>query len=385
MSQQTLINYRYDALDRLIGFDLPDQGRTTRVYNNGRVASQIRGDQSIAFIDHADVIFGHSRTSGSSIENTLIGTSQQGSVLQTATAAGRQDFQYTPHGYCSNIAGLDDLLGFNGEHPDPITGCYLLGSGYRVYNPVLMRFHSPDSMSPFGAGGVNPYAYCVGDPINLSDPTGHFSWKSIFKIFVAVVTIAVAVATLVVAPASGVVVFGALSDIASNVLGIGSTIAKELAPQSEIGNALEQFSLTFSLLSFAAGRGVLGKGKVPTTLTRQGALRISNGQGLRGVGGAANLGRKARNTVKAADRLAKVKKGADSLKYAGYGVTGVGIAEDYVIPFVGNTIIPYLSPPQSNKSSVLIDSFAGQDGQSGTRTGSYDDEHERIRSIRSPV
>jgi hypothetical protein len=91
MSQQTLINYRYDALDRLIGFDLPDQGRTTRVYNNGRVASQIRGDQSIAFIDHADVIFGHSRTSGSSIENTLIGTSQQGSVLQTATAAGRQD------------------------------------------------------------------------------------------------------------------------------------------------------------------------------------------------------------------------------------------------------------------------------------------------------
>ena len=28
-------------------------------------------------------------------------------------------------------------------------------------------------MSPFGEGGLNPYAYCQGDPINRSDPTGH--------------------------------------------------------------------------------------------------------------------------------------------------------------------------------------------------------------------
>ncbi len=38
-----------------------------------------------------------------------------------------------------------------------------------------MRFHAPDSMSPFGAGGVNPYAYCSGDPINNSDPSGHMN------------------------------------------------------------------------------------------------------------------------------------------------------------------------------------------------------------------
>jgi hypothetical protein len=29
-------------------------------------------------------------------------------------------------------------------------------------------------MSPFGRGGINPYVYCEGDPINNTDPSGHF-------------------------------------------------------------------------------------------------------------------------------------------------------------------------------------------------------------------
>lgn len=51
----------------------------------------------------------------------------------------------------------------------------MLGNGRRAYNLTLMRFHSPDRLSPFGSGGINAYAYCGGDPINLADPSGFFA------------------------------------------------------------------------------------------------------------------------------------------------------------------------------------------------------------------
>lgn len=65
--------------------------------------------------------------------------------------------------------------GFNGQRPDPDTGYYHPGNGYRAYSTVLARFTVPDSWSPFGNGGVNPYAYCAGDPVNRTDRSGHFS------------------------------------------------------------------------------------------------------------------------------------------------------------------------------------------------------------------
>ncbi|WP_236693292.1 RHS repeat-associated core domain-containing protein [Pseudomonas sp. C5pp] len=89
-----------------------------------------------------------------------------------------QTFAYTPYGYRPRQTVS---LGFNGEHPDPITCRYLLGNGYRGFDPVLMRCISPDSMSPFRRGGVNSYAYCLCDPINLQDPSGHGPIRKLFS------------------------------------------------------------------------------------------------------------------------------------------------------------------------------------------------------------
>ncbi|WP_391089576.1 RHS repeat-associated core domain-containing protein [Vibrio sp. NH-UV-68] len=70
-------------------------------------------------------------------------------------------------------------LGFNGARQDPATKLYPLGNGYRMYSPTLMRFNTHDNLSPFGPGGVNGYAYCLGDPVNRRDPSGHFALLSI--------------------------------------------------------------------------------------------------------------------------------------------------------------------------------------------------------------
>ncbi len=103
----------------------------------------------------------------------LLATDHQRSVINALDENRPQPIAYTPYGHRPAENGLLSLLGFNGERPDPLTGHYHLGNGYRQFNPVLMRFNSPDSWSPFGEGGLNAYGYCDGDPVNRADPTGH--------------------------------------------------------------------------------------------------------------------------------------------------------------------------------------------------------------------
>ncbi|MBF8716217.1 RHS repeat-associated core domain-containing protein [Pseudomonas fulva] len=51
------------------------------------------------------------------------------------------------------------LQGFNGEFIELQLGAYLLDLEYRMYTPALMRFQSPDNLSPFRrGGGINFYA-----------------------------------------------------------------------------------------------------------------------------------------------------------------------------------------------------------------------------------
>lgn len=81
-----------------------------------------------------------------------------------------QALSYTAYGH--SVDGAATSLGFNGEWRNEDLQGYGLGHGHRYYCPALMRFLSPDVLSPFGKGGVNTYAYCQGDPVNRLDPTG---------------------------------------------------------------------------------------------------------------------------------------------------------------------------------------------------------------------
>lgn len=85
---------------------------------------------------------------------------------------------YTAYGYTPSTLGSS--TGFNGQYRMKPLEQYALGAGYRLYSPSIKRFISADSLSPFGNGGFNAYAYCAGDPVNRIDPTGQ-SWLSPFK------------------------------------------------------------------------------------------------------------------------------------------------------------------------------------------------------------
>lgn len=99
----------------------------------------------------------------------LLSTDLQQSVMRGQPTEPRA---YSPYGNVKTppIPGL----AFCGQYRDSLAGNYPLGNGHRSYRPALMRFTSPDSLSPFYRGGINAYAYCHNDPVNFTDPSGRF-------------------------------------------------------------------------------------------------------------------------------------------------------------------------------------------------------------------
>lgn len=184
-NQQTLLcQYQYDPLDRLADCTVTDQASARRFYAKGRISNEIQGQMQRSVVQHGDQLLAQQQCRDGTVETTLLATDRQRSVLQLLDAIQPGPLAYTPYGHRAQQTGLLSLLGFNGERPDPVTGHYLLGNGYRAFNPVLMRFHSPDNLSPFEKGGLNAYAYCLGDPVNKTDPTGHFPnlWKALLNV-----------------------------------------------------------------------------------------------------------------------------------------------------------------------------------------------------------
>lgn len=142
--------YKNDALNVRI-----DQTNSTRVLSYGR--------QTLA-VSHSSLLYAN--LVASNMLNTPTAIISPGTIVPIT---------YTPFGFAPHEQQAS--VGFNGEYPDPLTGNYGLGRGYRWYSPTLKRFQAADDISPFGQGGISAYAYTHNDPANSYDPDGHHQYK----------------------------------------------------------------------------------------------------------------------------------------------------------------------------------------------------------------
>ncbi|WP_236442010.1 RHS repeat-associated core domain-containing protein [Pseudomonas syringae] len=138
------------------------------------LSTELKRPEQFTFMRAEGRLLGIVHTNVSGPGSDLLAVDQSESVLHSIGLQQHRVFAYLPYGTCANERSTY-LPGYTGQVPDPITGHYLLGNGRRAFNPVLMRFNRLDTLSPFGEGGLNAYAYCKGDPINYTDPTGHYS------------------------------------------------------------------------------------------------------------------------------------------------------------------------------------------------------------------
>ncbi|PKQ75540.1 RHS repeat-associated core domain-containing protein [Aeromonas sobria] len=148
---------------------------------------------------------------------------------------------------------LPSHLGFNGEWLDPVLEGYHLGQGYRIYQPKLMRFNAPDSLSPFNGGMYNTYVYCQNDPINFTDPSGHLNISKIlfgtFGIIAGIVGIALAAPT---GGSSLVLAAGIIGGVASMTSG-ALQLASGIIDDGDVSRKLDIATIPFDIIGVLSG------------------------------------------------------------------------------------------------------------------------------------
>ena len=106
----------------------------------------------------------------------------QGDVVGVYNSSGTKlvTFRYDAYGNCT-VSGDANFaqwckIRYRGYYFDTETGFYWVQTRY--YNPEWCRWISPDSLSyldPETTHGLNLYTYCGNDPVNFTDPSGHFA------------------------------------------------------------------------------------------------------------------------------------------------------------------------------------------------------------------
>ena len=154
------------------------------------------------------------------------------SVITDESGSVTRQYEYKPFGEIAqerifNPDSEAPNFFYTGKRLDKDTGLYYYGARY--YDPVLGRFIQPDTIvpDPFNPQSLNRYSYTDNNPINYTDPTGHFKWKKFWQTIVSVATTIISIAVPVLAPAMQLLNFAISAYTAAqtgNILGLAGSI-----------------------------------------------------------------------------------------------------------------------------------------------------------------
>ena len=263
MNNSTLLcRYAYDPLDRLAVRAQVGASVSQCFYQAGRLHSEVQASARRMLMRHGRQVMAQIDERDGIVSPYLLATDRQHSVVHAAGPQSQQAIAYSPYGHRPAESGLTQLPGFSGERVEPFTGHYMLGNGYRSFNPVLMRFNSPDTLSPFGKGGLNAYAYCLGDPVNYQDPNGHIPWWVGLAAGVAAFVLTAGIAAPLTAAMGGIAAgtIAGLQGVSYAAAGISlvSGIASEVSRRAEVSDVFTGVSIGFGVLSGVAGGFAFG-------------------------------------------------------------------------------------------------------------------------------
>jgi RHS repeat-associated protein len=138
-------------------YEIRDGQPTSYIYANGqKIVTITGGNQYYTHSDHLGSTSLTTNTSGVAIEE--IGYLPFGSVL----------FRKVYNG-----GAWVSVYKFTGQEFDSEYELYNYNA--RLYDPVMGRFITPDTMipDPYNPQSLNRYAYCLNNPLRYTDPSGH--------------------------------------------------------------------------------------------------------------------------------------------------------------------------------------------------------------------
>jgi RHS repeat-associated protein len=157
---------------------------TSYLYDGANVAQEQSGTTTANYLLGPGLNQRYARTDSTGTQSYL--TDAHGSVIGLAGSTGtvQTTYTYDPFGATtSSGTASTNPYQYAGMPADSTGLSYDLA---RYYNPALGRFISQDPAGTAGSG-ANLYQYALGNPVDLIDPTGTFSWSD------AILTVAVVV------------------------------------------------------------------------------------------------------------------------------------------------------------------------------------------------